>query len=322
MLERLSATPQIEAAGAINELPLRGQGGVLLPVYPEGRDPTDPDLPRGTLDLQVTPDYFEAMGISVLLGRPPRPRTDTLSMREVAINRTLAQAYWQDGNPIGERLEWPNGELSEIVAVVADVRLRSLDVAPYGQMYHSLLDAPYPWAALVARGRLPANELTGLVVDAVHAVAPRQAVYNVRTMDEVIAGGIAPWRTNTILIGTFGLLALGLAVIGVFGIIAFSVARRTREMGIRIALGARPSHIRRVALREALVPTSIGTLLGVGGAWILSRTLSSLVYGVTTHDPIAFTLAPVVLIAAATLAALVPAQSATRIDPIQAIRAE
>ena len=208
------------------------------------------------------------------------------------------------------------------MAVVADVRPRSLDVAPYAQMYRSLLDTAYPWAALVARGRLPADELTGLIVDGVRAVAPRQAVYNVRTMDEVIAGGIARWRTNTMLIGSFGLLALALAVIGVFGIIAFSVARRTREMGIRIALGARPSHIMRVALRDALVPTSIGTVLGVGGAWILSRTLSSLVYGVTTHDPIAFTVAPVVLIAAATLAALVPAESATRVDPIQAIRAE
>jgi putative ABC transport system permease protein len=189
-------------------------------------------------------------------------------------------------------------------------------------MYRALLDTPYGNAALVARGRIPARRLAGMLEGAVRAVAPGQAVYNVRSMDQVISGTLAPRRTNTVLIVAFGVLALGLAAIGVFGVVAFSVARRTREIGIRIALGARPGQLRRAVLGEALTLALLGTASGVGGAWVLSRALSGLVYGITTRDPAAFTLGPAVLLVAAMLAALVPAQRATRVDPLRSIRSE
>jgi predicted permease len=322
VLERIEALPEVEAAGVINELPLRGEGGVRFLVYPEGRPPADAEIRHMAQDLRVTPGYFDALGIPLLLGRPPQARADTLARPEVAINRTLADLYWPGASPLGDRLEQPGGRTFEIVGVVADVRPGSLDQEPHAQMYRALLDTPYGNAALVARGRIPARRLAGMLEGAVRAVAPGQAVYNVRSMDQVISGTLAPRRTNTVLIVAFGVLALGLAAIGVFGVVAFSVARRTREIGIRIALGARPGQLRRAVLGEALTLALLGTASGVVGAWVLSRALSGLVYGITTRDPAAFTLGPAVLLVAAMLAALVPAQRATRVDPLRSIRSE
>ena len=189
-------------------------------------------------------------------------------------------------------------------------------------MYNSLLAAPYQNLALVARGRIPADALTGLLQQAVHSVAPDQAVYNVRTMEQVISGTIAPRRTNTLLISIFGVLALVLAAVGVYGVIAYDVTRRAREIGIRIALGARPREVMSQVVRGGVVLAVAGIAIGLAGAWMLTRLLANLVYGVSPRDPIAFIIAPVVLLAIATIATVLPARRATRIDPMTTMRAE
>jgi predicted permease len=325
VLERIAALPQVTAAAVINELPMRGEGGIRFTFYPEGRPPEDfRDVNYYAQDLRVTPGYFNAMGIRVLLGRAPRPRppTDTLGTHEVAINQALANLYWPGRNPIGQRMEMPGIQTYEVVGVVANVLSKSLESEVIPQAYTSLLDTPYDNAAIVARGSGSAQQLARLVEDAVHDVAPTQAVYNVRTMEQVMSGAIAPRRMNTLLITVFGVLALVLAGVGVYGVIGFSVARRSREIGIRLALGAAPRQVRWLVFREASVLALAGAALGLLGAWLLSRVLTKLMYGVTSTDPVAFAIAPVVLISVAALAALIPAQRATRMDPVRAIRTD
>jgi putative ABC transport system permease protein len=319
VLDRLRRDPQVVAAAAINELPLRGQWGVAFLIYPEGPRP-EPERLQYAQDLRVTPDYFRTMGIRILAGRPPGAQPAGTEVGEVAINEALADAYWPGQSPIGARLQWPNDTVYEVVGVVSNVRPGSLDDEVIPQAYYSLLDTPYPNAALVARGRISAEGLIGSLQQAVRAVAPGQAVYNVRTMEEVIAGAIAPRRTRTVLITTFGLVALCLAAVGVYGVIAFGVARRTREIGIRLALGANPGRVIGGVVAEGLVLALAGTVPGLAGAWLLSRFLESFVYGITTTDPVAFTAAPVALLAIATLAALVPAWRASRVNAVEAMR--
>jgi predicted permease len=273
-------------------------------------------------DLRVTPSYFRALGIPILRGRSLSPTVDSLAPPEIVINQELARQLWPGQDPIGKRIQFGH-DASVVVGVAANVRPRALDddeILP--QMYNSLLAGSYQNLALVARGRIPADALAGLLQQAVRSVAPDQAVYNVRTMEQVISDTIAPRRTNTLLITIFGVLALVLAAVGVYGVIAYEVTRRTREIGIRIALGARPREVMSQVLRGGIVLAAVGIAIGLAGAWMLTRLLSNLVYGVSPRDPVAFILAPLVLLAIAILATLLPARRATRIDPVTAMRAE
>jgi predicted permease len=319
VLERLGSDPRIEAAAAINELPLRGVAGMQLLMYPEGRRPESSLETPFSQFLQVTPEYFRVMGIRILAGRAPRPGPSDAETEEAAISESLARYFWPGEQPLGEILEWPAGKF-EIVGVVADVRPTSLESDFIPQTYSGVLTAPD--IALVVRGRGSPDELAAVLRDAVHAVAPTQAVYNVRSMNDVIEGAIQARRTNTLLISAFGALALVLAGVGVYGVMAFTVARRTREIGIRMALGARSGRVLQGVLREGLSLALIGTALGLGGAWALSRVMEGLLYGVTTRDPVTFVAAPLALLLFAGVAALLPAWRATRVDPVQAIRVE
>jgi predicted permease len=323
VLERLRSDPRVDVAAAINELPLRGIASVQLPMYPEGRRPTNSVESPYAQYLQVTPDYFRAMGIDLVAGRAPRLITPlgapVGTPQEVAISASFARLYWPDRQPLGELIDWPGGKF-QIVGIVEDVRPTTLEDDFVPQAYAPLRTTPD--LALVARGRGDPADLARLLEEAVHQVAPTQAVYNVRSMSDVMTGAIQARRMNTFLIAAFGALALALASVGVYGVISFSVARRTREIGIRIALGARSARVLRAVLREGIALALVGTALGLGGAWLLSRVVESLLYGVTTRDPLTFVLAPVVLLTSALAAAAVPAWRATRVSPVDAIRTE
>ena len=318
VLERLAADPRIESAAAINELPLRGVGAVQLLMYPQGRPPEDPDKTPAQY-LQVTPEYFRVMGIRVLAGRAPLPGRPEGLPEEVVISESLAELYWPGKAPLGEILDWPGGTF-EVVGVVEDVRPTTLESDFTPQAYAPMRVAPD--LALVARGHADPSELAAILVEAVHDVAPRQAVYNVRTMEQVISGAIRARRTNTLLITTFGALALVLAAVGVYGVMAFNVARRTREIGIRIALGARARRVLASILREGLVLTAVGGAIGLAGAWTLASVLEGLLFGITSRDPVTFLVAPLILLTVAVAAVLLPAWRATRVNPVEAIRME
>jgi predicted permease len=331
VLELLANDPRVLAAGVVNELPLRGVEAVQLPMYPGGRLPERPVGAAGQGGwlrksggeavpqyLQATPGYFRAMGIRVLAGRAPLLRPDG-QVEEVTISEALADLYWPGTSPLGETLEWPGGSF-EIVGVVEDVLPTTLESDFTPQVYAAELRNPD--LAFVARGRGDPAMLAAALEDAVHRVAPTQAVYNVKTMRQVMRGAIRERSTNTQLISAFGALALVLAGVGVYGVMSFSVARRTREIGIRIALGARSTRVLSTVLREGMLLAGIGTALGLGGAWMLSRVMEGLLYGVSTRDPATFVIAPLALLVFALAAALLPAWRATRVNPVDAIRTE
>ena len=323
VLERLARTPGIDAAAFVNELPLRGASSVRLIVQREGAPRSDdPEQEVWGLIQHVSPQYFRALGIPLLAGRIPNAALDSLAPEEIALSESLAERLFPGESALGRRVTVAGDMHRTVVGVVGSVRARALDDSVGMQMYMPLAESPGANLALVARGTLPTHVLAGLLRDAVIAEDPQQAVYNVRPMREVMASALTPRRVNTILITGFSLVALVLAGVGVYGVMAFAVTRRTKEIGIRIALGARRSDVLRLVMREGLLLGVIGIALGLAGAWALRRVVESMLYGIAPEDPLAFVLSAGVLFAMAVLASYIPSGRATRVDPVRAIREE
>jgi len=323
-LERLTGQPGIQAAGAVNDLPLRGGGGLAVRVDVEGapppRSPDERPFPRL---LNASGGYFKALGIPLLRGRTFTPADDSLAPRVVIVNKTMATTYLPGLDPIGRRLRWLADSVpTTIIGVVGDVREKGLDSDPPPQMFFPI-DARTPVnVALVARGTLLPRQLLAALVEAVRTADPAQPVFNVRMMDEVIGKSVAPRRTNTILIATFAGLALVLAALGVYSVVSYGVAQRTREFGIRAAFGATGRDLVGLVSREMFVVVAIGTVSGLVAAWGLSRILAALLYGVEPHDPTTFAIVPLLMLPPALLATLLPALRAMRVSPSEVMRGE
>jgi predicted permease len=321
--ERARALPGVQEVAAVNELPLRGMGTLSLVVEPVDR-PRGPDKePAFAQLLYATPSYFATLGIPLVRGRTFSVPYDSARPPEVVISESLARAAWPGEDPIGKRIKNIfGGPPVVVVGVVGDVRPQSAEGERQPQMYFDMSRTPQLNAALLARGTLPPKVLATRLRDAVRAVDPAQAVYNVRPMTDVISGAIAPRRTNTTLLTLFGIVAVGLAAMGVYGVIAYGVTRRTKEIGIRMALGAQPRNILSLIAREGIVLSVLGIALGAAGAWALRKVVASLLYGVSADDPLAFAGAAFVLFAIALVATLVPARAALKVDPARTIRVE
>ncbi|MES2523510.1 MAG: ABC transporter permease [Gemmatimonadota bacterium] len=326
LLERLRSTPGVEAAAAINEIPLRGEWGIGISVVVEGktRDATaDPVFPQY---LRVTPDYFRTLGIRLLAGRPIEAQDDSLHPAAV-VNKAFADKLFPGENPIGKRfaLSPVPGQTPRyltVVGMVADVRSQSLDMEPMPQMYLPFRDSPSSFAGLVVRGSIDDAALLTAVRTAVQRTDPEQATYNLQMLEQAVAQTMAPRRTNTLLIAAFGLLAVVLAAYGVYAVIAYGVTQRTREIGIRMALGARSADVLAMVLREGVLLAVAGIVIGLAGAWGLSRLMESMLFGVSARDLTTFVAAPVLLLSLALAAAFLPARKAARVDPMKTIRAE
>ena len=324
ILDRLRATPGVEAAGAVNDLPLRGGGGFGFQVNAEGGSADPAAKPKMARQLLATGGYFDALGIPLLRGRTFTPADDSLAPRVAIISESLARAVWPDADPLGKRFG-TRGHMTDlftVVGVVADIRESSVDGEPEPQMYMPLDWASVGDVAFVARGALPRDVLMNRMAAAVRAADPAQAVYNVRAMEDVIRASVAPRRTQTVLIGSFAAVALILSAFGVYAVVAYGVTQRARELGIRSALGATRANLMALVAGEMFRVTIVGVIVGLVGAWMLARVLKGLVYGVDVHDLTTFVAVPVVLAAAAGIATLLPARRATQVDPIEVIRVE
>ena len=321
VLARLRETPGIEAAGSINGLPLTSSV-IGIPVTAAGRPAPPMDDVPFTEQLEVSPDYFAAAGIPLRRGRTVPAGGDSTSPGGVVINERLAAYLWPGEDPIGRPLVRFGLDTQTVVGVVGDTRGWAVDKEPQPQMYDGIGTGPMANFALVARGALPPAVLARRMIDAVRAVDPQQAVYNVRPLGDVVDAALAPRRTNTVLITAFGAIAVALAAVGVYGVIAYGVARRTREIGIRVALGARREDVLALVAREGLVLAVVGVALGLAGAWALRQVLASLLYGVTPADPASFAGAAAVLLVVAVAATLLPARRALHVDPARTMRVE
>jgi putative ABC transport system permease protein len=321
VLRRLEALPGVRAAGAVAGLPLTGNFASRY-FEIEGRPPRPAGEGLNTNFNLASPGYFRALGVPVIAGRQFDERDAAGAPEVVVINETMARRFWPDEDPLGKRLRIANNPWRTVVGVVADVKNDGLSAEPKPEMFYPLLQEPLPFMTIVVRADVEPKSLAPAVAREVRAVDADEPVYDVKTMDERLAESVSPQRLTALLVGFFAALAMTLAGVGIYGVVAYSVAQQTREIGVRVALGAQKGDVIRLVLRRGLSLSLAGVGLGLAGAFALTRVMLGLLYDISPTDPATFAGVAVVLIAVALLACLVPARRATKVDPMVALRYE
>jgi putative ABC transport system permease protein len=339
LLRKLRALPGVQAAGAINHLPLFGDLWDHS-FRIEGRpDPRPGEAPNAVYRI-VMPGYFQAMRLPVLSGRAMSDSDDARSSAVVMLNEQAAHLFWPGESAIGKRITFGSraGEQPAwltVIGIVANAKLDDLVSNPYPEMYLAALQRPEflgaetdPIAAhmnyitLVVRADGDPAALSNSVRETVWSFDRNLPISQVITMDEVVASVNAEPRFEMLLLGLFGVVALILAAVGIYGVMNYSVSHRTREIGIRISLGASPADVLRMVLRQAMLKALAGTVAGIAGAALLSKLLATMLYAVKAADPLTFASVTAILGVAALLATGVPAHKAAHIEPVKALRSE
>jgi predicted permease len=319
LLERLESHPGIEAATLSVFAPLSGNSSSITLSLPG----VGGDAPR-ELSVRadvVGPGFFETMGLPLIAGRGIEARPGE-EARVAVVNETMAAELWPGENPIGRTVPAYGAEL-EVVGVARDARYETVtEEATPPVLYVPMAVNPSYQMNVIARGRGETGAALAAIRAELRALDPAVAPQNPRPYATVVDGTLFEQRVASTLIGGFGLLGLGLAAIGLFGVMLYQVSQRTREIGVRLALGANARHVVRMVLARSFVLVAIGIALGLAGALGASRLLSGMLYGVSPTDPLTFVAAPLVLVAVALLAAWIPARRAARVDPMIALRAE
>lgn len=328
MLRRVDELPGVESAGVITFLPL-SFSGMNFAFSIEGRTaPGDMQLPLAVYRV-VSPDYFRALEIPLQRGRFFDAHDTAEAPPVVIVNRRLAEHFWPGEDPTGKRMkigpaDSPN-PWAVVAGVVGDVRQGGLYgeqdfgiYVPYAQERRGFV-APRD---LVVRTTGDAAQLASAVRQAVWAVDKDQPISNVRTMDHVLATAVSRERFQTLLLALFATLALALACVGLYGVISYAVVQRTHEIGVRMALGAQPGDVLRLVINQGMLLMLIGLVLGIGGAFAVTRVMTEMLFGVTATDPLTFAGVPIVLGVIALLACYIPARRATKVDPLVALRYE
>jgi putative ABC transport system permease protein len=327
LLERLHTVPGVSAAGLVTDIPLYGGSSTGFDV--EGRPPAAPGQQAMTDYRLINSDYFEAMGMKLVKGRAfSRSDTET-APGVVIINETMAARFFPGEDPVGKRLNL-SGEprdLREIVGVVGDVRNYGVDAEVKPEVYVPFLQSAPEYLSgvvsamtIVVRSAIEPAALGPALREQVQALDKDQPVSEIRTMEWYLADSMAQRRFNMFLLGAFAGLALVLAAVGIYGVIAYTITQRTHEMGIRIALGAKGGDILRLVFGNAMATTLIGIVIGLGAAFALTRLLRSLLYQVSPTDPVVFAAIPLVLLSVAVIATYLPARRAMKVNPISALR--
>jgi putative ABC transport system permease protein len=277
----------------------------------------------------VSEDYFRAMRIPVRRGRGFTAADRDGAPRVAVINEAMARRFFPGEDPVGRRVDFRVGDADEpappgrqIVGVVGDVRHQGLAQPPGPEIYLPYGQEPLSLVALVVRTASPPEAMATAVKSAVWAVDPEQPVLAVMGLDRLAAESLALRRVSTMSLGAFAAIALALSALGLYGVMSFSVAGRTREIGVRMALGARRGQILAMVLGQGLAVTGLGVAVGLAGALALTRVLASLLFGVSPTDAASLAAVAVLLVSVALAASYVPARRATRVDPITALRAE
>ena len=325
LLERAAALPGVESAALTNFLPLDGQR------WSASFDLIDPHPSLEGIDVggnmrAISPDYFRTLGIPLLEGR-----SFTMDDREGAglvavVDITMAQRAWPGGSPVGERIflgALSRSEPTTIVGVVGSVKDKGLGEASNGHVYFPTLQGADRAMTLVARAETgDPIALAPSLVAAIREVEPRTPVYAVRTLSDHVSASVAGPRLTLMILGAFGVVAVLLAAIGVYGVLSYAVSRRTHEIGTRIALGAQPSSVVMMVVRQVMRMWLVGTVAGLVAAVALSATVRSLVFEVDPANPIMLGATSLFLGLVALAAAVVPARRAANIDCVQALRVE
>jgi putative ABC transport system permease protein len=327
LVERLREQPGVESAAAVNLLPMAGSGATTIFIVEGAEAPPRGQEPEANY-RSATPGYFETMRIPLLSGRTFDARDTTDAPRVVIINETFARQHFAGADPLGRRLLDPRGQdpPAEVVGVVGDVKHWGLDDKPESYLYLSHAQVGGNFMTVVARTAGDPSAVVGAVRREVQALDRDQPVFDFKTMEERIAQQSALKRLLTWLLGVMAAVALTLASIGIYGVIAYTVAQRTHEIGIRMALGAQRGDILRLVLRQGMGMAVAGILLGLaataGLMVLLAQTLEKMLFSVSGLDPGTYVGVALILGAVALLACLIPARRATRVDPMVALRYE
>jgi putative ABC transport system permease protein len=292
-----------------------------MPFTVEGRPPVASNDAFDADFRRVNQDYFKAMRIPLLRGRNFTEQEVRQSDKVVVVSQQLVDAVFPNEDPLGKRLVMAMGNQPfEIIGVVGDIRHQSLQGPLSTTMY---MPSQEPGRRnLVIRTQGDPMSLVGAVRKEVTALDPDQPIAAIRPMTEWVAMSAAGARYRTILLGLFALLAMILAATGIYGVMSYSVAQRTQEIGVRMALGARPLDVMRLVVQQGMILALIGVAVGVAGALALTRVMSSLLFGITQRDPFTFVVVAILLIVVAFIACFVPARRATKVDPLVALRYE
>ena len=321
LLESLRSVPGVRAAAVSSGIPFGAGNFNTSPFIPSPPSALQPDASAPIDWRLVSPGYFKTMGIQLLKGREFTDNDTPTAPLAVIVSQAAARTLWGDADPIGRTIHRPtqNSTLFTVVGVVGDVRSTTLN------QESASLYFPVPWRTapvmdVVVRASGTPETLTNVVRARVHELDADLALANVRTMDEWLSASAAQPRLNAVLLGAFAFIALLIAAIGIYGVLAYSVTQRTREIGLRMALGATPSAVLRLIIRQGMTVVIAGIIVGLGAGLALGRALRSLVYGVTAHDPLTFAGVAVVLAAVALAACVIPARRAAGLGPMMALR--
>jgi len=318
-LQRIRGLPGVEAAAAIDNLPV--QGGSVQPIVHEGQPELLPrDQPTAAV-RKITPGYLKTMRIQLLRGRDVAD-TDTDVM---LVSRGAAKLLWGDADPIGRRVTLPlqsKTVLKQVIGIVGDVKQGELSEPPMATVYEYTHEHDWRGLSIVIKTSTPPASIAQAATAALHAIDPEQPIQNIKTMDEVLDETLTSQRFSAFVLGLFASLALALASVGIYSVLSYIVRGRSREIGIRTALGARTSNVLRLVIVEGMTPTLVGIAAGAVAALGSAKLLEKLVFGVSAADPLTLAAVVGVLALVALVASLVPAYRAARLDPIAVLRAD
>jgi putative ABC transport system permease protein len=321
LVRRVESLPGVEGVSLSNTMPLSANAP-SDPLAIEGR-PYTAASPTWAAWQAVMPNYFRTLGIPFIAGRDFIEQAASGDSGEAVINETTARLYFPNENPIGKRIALGGGPpWLTIVGVVKDTRQRGLESEPGPDWYFPYSRRPIRHASLLLRTSGDRMSLASAVRNQISAIDKEQPVLAIKTLNEVIASTTATRRFNTLLLAVFAAVALILAATGIYSVISYSVTQRTREVGVRMALGAQPRNVVLLILKQGLTLTLIGVAAGILGAIAAARAMSGLLYGVTATDPATFAAISLLLAIVATLACYLPARRAARVEPLAALRHE
>ena len=325
LVQRIAQVPGVQSVGTVDNLPFSGnESNVGLTI--EGQPPLNAaERPRAFL-RNVSPNYFESMGIPLRKGRTFADTDNANAPGAAIINETAARRFWPNDEPLGKRFKRGKADSQNpwmtVVGVVGAVSHTSLEVASQPEVYLPFQQNPGLNLTLVARTRSDPKAFAGAVRREVSALDKDLPVSNIKFMDEIIGKSVAQPRVYALLLGIFAGLALILASIGIYGVMSYSVTQRTHEIGIRMALGARPRDVLKLIIKQGMILGIAGIIIGLIVSFAMTRVLASQLYGVSSTDPVTFTAISLLLMFVALIACYIPALRATKVDPMIAVRYE
>ncbi|HST22273.1 MAG TPA: ABC transporter permease, partial [Blastocatellia bacterium] len=324
--EKIRALPGVQMVGLASGLPL-GNNGWQTSFVIDGQPPPEPGQTPLTEAAAASPDYFRAMNITLLKGRGFTEQDTKDAQRVAIIDEEFARRYWPDQEAVGKHIRPggnnPSNPLVEVVGIVRRVKMDGLNEdSNRVQSYYPFRQLAFGGMTVVVKTNAEPVSIVSAVRQQVLSVDPDQPIYNVNTMQQLRADSIEQEKLNLMLLGIFAAVALILAAVGIYGVMAYSVTQRTHEIGIRMALGAGQRDVLGMVIRQGMKLAMGGLVIGIGGAWLATRAMASLLFGVSATDTVTFIAVPIVLAVVAFVACAVPARRATKVDPMIALRYE